>query len=144
MAAILRSALVNYSAEQVFDVVNDVEAYPQFLPGCAGSTIFESSDQYMRAELQLGRGAVAMRFVTANTLKRGEYIRLTLQNGPFSSFAGQWCFRSLNETACKVSFQLDFKMKNPLLGKAMEAIMSKVSNDMVDAVTRELKRRYDI
>ena len=134
---------MNYSAEQVFDVVNDVEAYPRFLPGCAGSTIFESNDQHMRAELQLGRGAVSMRFITANTLKRAEYIRLTLDNGPFSSFSGQWVFKTLNERACKVSFQLDFKMKNPLLGKAMEAMMSKVSNDMVDAVTRELKRRYD-
>lgn len=143
MASILRSALVNYSAEQVFDVVNDVESYPQFLPGCAGSSVFESSDELMRAELRLGRAGVSLKFITLNRLKRPEYIKLTLDHGPFSTFSGEWLFKPLGDSACKVSFQLDFRMKNPLLGKAMGTMMAKVSNDMVDAVTRELKRRYD-
>jgi ribosome-associated toxin RatA of RatAB toxin-antitoxin module len=93
MTSIHRSALLPYSASQVFALVNDVEAYPRFMDGCVGAEVIHSDEQHMEARLDLARGGISQSFTTINELHPYESIRLTLKDGPFEFFDGAWRFQ---------------------------------------------------
>jgi ribosome-associated toxin RatA of RatAB toxin-antitoxin module len=88
MAEISRSALVMHSAQAMYDLVNDVASYPQFMDGCAGVEIFEHNDHSMLARLDLKKAGVQISFVTRNSLDAPHQIEMQLQDGPFKMFKG--------------------------------------------------------
>src|SRR5688572_16491757 len=110
MIRIQRSALLPYSAERLFDLVNDVAAYPDFLEGCTGAIILESSEQSITARLHLKKAGISQSFATRNQLQRPEKITLQLVEGPFEQLQGEWRFATLAEDACKVSLDLSFHL----------------------------------
>ncbi|NCZ64745.1 MAG: type II toxin-antitoxin system RatA family toxin, partial [Cellvibrionales bacterium] len=96
MTAIDRSALLPHSAERLYDLVADIEAYPQFLDGCVGSEILARSASTVTARLSLSRAGLTQSFVTQNVMTPHEQIELTLVDGPFDKFAGCWSFKALS------------------------------------------------
>ncbi len=90
MTTISRSALLPYSADQVFELINDVSAYPQFMDGCVGAEVLSESDDAMVARLDLSRAGVRQSFTTRNALQRPIEIKLELVDGPFEAFTGRW------------------------------------------------------
>ncbi len=142
MPAINRSALLPYSQRQLFDLVNDVEAYPQYLEGCVGAQVLHSDDATMEARLELARGGIAQSFTTRNRLWAPESIILELEEGPFERFAGRWHFQALGEAACKVSLELDFAVRSSLFGVAAGRLFDRVTNNLVDAVVRRAGQVY--
>lgn len=103
MPRITRSALVMFSAEQMFKLVNDVDAYPQFT-GCVGSRVHEAGDDYMMASVDVAKAGIAKTFTTRNQLDVNRQIRMELVDGPFRKLAGWWTFTPLDVDACKVEF----------------------------------------
>ena len=85
---IQRSALLPYPAQALFDLVNDVASYPQFLPWCSASEVLEVSETHMLASLEVAKGGIGQRFVTRNALLPGQRIEMNLQEGPFTSLNG--------------------------------------------------------
>ena len=81
---IQRSALLPYPARALFDLVNDVKRYPEFLPWCSASQVLEESESLMRAELTVAKGSLSQRFTTRNVLVPGTSIEMNLENGPFT------------------------------------------------------------
>ncbi|WP_346837399.1 type II toxin-antitoxin system RatA family toxin [Microbulbifer sp. SAOS-129_SWC] len=142
MTEIERSALVMFSAEQMFDLVNDVASYPQFLPGCRGAEILYSDDDTLEARLDLSRAGVRQSFVTRNRLERPRRMELTLVDGPFEQFRGEWLFTPLDEGACKVSFALAFHLKNRLVAAAAGKLFSDLANQMVGAMCARAEEVY--
>ncbi|WP_295798005.1 type II toxin-antitoxin system RatA family toxin [uncultured Microbulbifer sp.] len=142
MTNIERSALVMFSAEQMFDLVNDVASYPQFLPGCRGAEILQRDAETLEARLDLSRAGISQSFVTRNRLFRPERMDLVLVDGPFSEFSGSWTFTPLAENACKVAFSLQFSVQNRLLGAAAGKLFSGIANQMVDAMCERAKQIY--
>ncbi|MBB5210948.1 type II toxin-antitoxin system RatA family toxin [Microbulbifer hydrolyticus] len=142
MTKIERSALVMYSAEQMFDLVNDVASYPQFLPGCRGAEILHRDEDTLEARLDLSRAGISQSFVTRNQLHRPDKMELVLVDGPFSEFNGCWTFTPLGEGACKVMFTLQFLARNRLLGVAAGKLFSGIANQMVDAMCERAKQIY--
>ena len=136
-----RSALVMHSAETMFNLVNDVAAYPEFMDGCADTTVLASSEQEMVAELVLRKAGVEQRFTTRNQLQRPRSITMALEDGPFTALDGLWQFTPLNDKACKVSLSLTFEFKNSALAFAASKLFSQVANNLVDALC---KRADDI
>ena len=136
MTVIERSALLPHAAEQVFDLVADIERYPEFLEGCVGAEIHERSEETVTATLRLSRAGISHGFTTCNTMTRPEKIELTLVDGPFDSFSGQWMFRALGEAACKTSLRLHFELSSGLANVAAGKLFDKVALDLVDAVVR--------
>jgi ribosome-associated toxin RatA of RatAB toxin-antitoxin module len=136
MTSIHRSALLPYSASQVFALVNDVEAYPRFMDGCVGAEVIHSDEQHMEARLDLARGGISQSFTTINELHPYESIRLTLKDGPFEFFDGAWRFHALAEQACKVSLDLEFMVRGSLLSVAAARLLDRVTGNLVDAVVR--------
>ena len=144
MTQIERSALVMYSAEQMFDLVNDVASYPQFLPGCRGAEILHSDATTLEARLDLARAGIRQSFVTRNQLQRPERMTLELVDGPFAEFSGHWQFTPLAEDACRVTFALSFNMKNRLVAAAAGKLFSDLANQMVGAMCERAEQIYGV
>lgn len=142
MKRIERSALVNFSTDQMFDLVNDVEQYPKFIPGCKNATLLSRGDDWMVARLDIVKAGIEQSFVTRNTMTRPSVINLQLEEGPFSHFQGQWEFQALSDRACKVTFWLEFQFKNKLLALAAGKVFEMVASEQVNAICQRAKHIY--
>src|SRR5579871_4927141 len=89
MRKVNKSALVPYSAADMYALVNDVERYPEFLPWCRGSKVLSHTETEMRASLELARGGFHKTFTTLNNLQPGSAITITLLDGPFKHLEGR-------------------------------------------------------
>lgn len=136
MTHINRSALLPFRSEAIFELVNDIEAYPLFMDGCVGAKILKHDWQVIEARLDLARGGIKQSFTTRNRLDSPKSIHMELVEGPFSRFDGRWFFQSLSEDACKVILDLQFTVSNKVVGIAVKRLFDSVSNNMVDAVCK--------
>ena len=137
-----RSALVSYSAAQMFDLVNDIEAYPKFMDGCVGAQVLARGDDWLEARLDLSKAGVTQSFITRNQLQPPLSMSMNLVDGPFKYLRGVWRFTPLGDAACKVSFELEFELQNRLLGMAVGKLFEAVSNRQVDALCARAKQVY--
>ena len=137
MTQVERSALVLHTAEEMFDLINDVERYPEFLPWCAKTEIVSRTDEELVATLFLSKGGLNYSFTTRNQLNRPSRMTLELVEGPFSSLAGVWDFKVLSDEASKVSLNLQFDFSGKIASFAMSKVFNQVATTLVDAfVTR--------
>lgn len=139
---IQRSALLPYPAQALYDLVNDVASYPQFLPWCSASEVLEVSETHMLASLEVAKGGIGQRFVTRNVLLPGQRIEMNLQEGPFSSLNGVWEFKALGDKACKISLDLTFDYAGPLVRATLGPLFNQAANTMVDAFCQRAKQLY--
>jgi ribosome-associated toxin RatA of RatAB toxin-antitoxin module len=139
---IQKSALVKFSAQQMFDLVNDVEAYPQFLPWCGGSRILKRETEFFEAELLIAKAGFHKTFSTRNYTDQGGRMTISLLNGPFSRLEGVWNFMPLREDASKISLDLEFEMSGMLASLAFGAVFNQICNTMVSSFTSRAKQVY--
>jgi ribosome-associated toxin RatA of RatAB toxin-antitoxin module len=142
MAHVSRSALIGYSAQQMFDLVNDIEQYPQFMQGCRSARVISKTDTELVGELSLAKAGVTQTFVTRNTLIAPSRIEMRLEEGNFSKFSAVWQFEALTEAACKVSFDMEFEFKYGLVDLAVGKLVSGSANNLVDALVDRAKLVY--
>ena len=142
MTTINRSALFPYRAAQLFDLVNDVEAYPTFMEGCVGARVLRRTDEFMEARLDLARAGISQSFSTRNKMIEARQITLQLLEGPFEYLEGRWDFLALGDAACKLSLQLDFRVNSALLGAAASRLLDSVTGNLVDAIGRRARQLY--
>ena len=142
MATIERSALVPFSAERMFALVNDMRRYPEFVPWCAGAEVLAETDALIEASLRLKRGGVEHRFTTRNTLTPFTAMRLELVDGPFTTFTGDWTFKALGEDACKIGLTLTFQYRGRLATAALGALLSSSADTLVEAFCQRAKALY--
>ncbi|MBD2859288.1 type II toxin-antitoxin system RatA family toxin [Spongiibacter sp. KMU-158] len=142
MNEIRRSALLPYSADRVFALINDIEAYPEYMDGCVGAEILLSSPEVMEARLDLARAGVNLSFVTRNRLEAPKRVRLELLDGPFENLSGEWTLLALGDQACKVSLLLNFALQNALLASAGKQLFNSVANNLVDALVKRAAQQY--
>ena len=142
MAHVSRSALIGYSAQQMFDLVNDIEQYPQFMQGCRSARVISKSDKELVGELSLAKAGVTQTFVTRNSLIAPSRIEMRLEEGNFSKFSAVWQFEALTEAACKVSFEMEFEFKYGLVDLAVGKLLSGSANNLVDALVDRVKLVY--
>lgn len=142
MPQVNRSALVSFSAKQMYDLVNDVEKYPEFLPGCSGSKLIESSEGALVASVDVSKAGIKKTFTTSNTMIAERRIELELVDGPFKSLKGSWVFTPLDDFACKVELNLMFEFSNKLIELAFGKIFNDLTNNMVNSFTLRAKDVY--
>lgn len=135
LTTIQRSALVMHSAENMFNLVNDVAAYPEYMDGCCGARVIEQDEQSMVAQLDLRKRGISYSFTTRNVLVPHEEIRLHLHSGPFKQLSGVWSFKALTDTASKVSLHLEFEANSQLVGIAATSLFTGVANNLVSALS---------
>ncbi|MEO8366935.1 MAG: type II toxin-antitoxin system RatA family toxin [Pseudoxanthomonas sp.] len=136
MQTIRRSALVEHSTARMFDLVNDVAAYPRRFDWCSAAQLIESGADRLVARLDLGLGALSTWFTTENALDRPHSIDMNLIDGPFRKLHGRWEFHALDECASKVTLTLEFDPSNRLLGPAIAIGFQGLADRMVDDFVR--------
>ena len=140
MAKVNKSALVPYSRQTMFDLVNDVSAYPEFIPGCVATRITSVDDTHMQASLDISKAGIKHTFTTNNTLIAPARIDMNLADGPFKALQGGWIFTELDEQACKIELNLEFEFKSKLIELAFGKIFHSLANSMVDAFIHRAKQ----
>ena len=144
MPHVSRNILVRYSAQQMYELVNDVESYREFLPGCVGGKVLEFDGRTMVASVDISKAGISKTFTTRNQVVPGKSIELRLENGPFKHLHGSWKFTELAEDACKVQFELDFEFANSLVGMAFGRVFRELVTSMVSAFTSRAKEVYGV
>lgn len=142
MAQVNKSALVPFSAEQMYKLVDDVPSYQEFLPWCGGSKEESRDDNVVVASVTIAKGAINKTFTTKNTSHDRQKIHMELVEGPFKELVGDWSFKELNENACKVSLELDYEFSNRLIGMAVGPVFNQIANAMVDSFVERAKTVY--
>ncbi|NMP31232.1 type II toxin-antitoxin system RatA family toxin [Thalassotalea sp. M1531] len=142
MPSINRSALVMYSTKDMYDLINDVHSYPQFLPDCSDSKIITSDTLSMTAALKVSKGGMNKWFTTQNTLIENQQIRLDLVDGPFRQLSGCWDLHALSEEACKVTLNLEYEFSSKMLELAFGKVFNHITNNMVQAFSTRAKKVY--
>ena len=137
-----RQALVRFTPEQMFDLVNEVEAYPRRFAWCLGANVSEHDGEHLVARLDLRFAGVTQHFSTRNTLARPHTIEMQFVDGPFDWLRGVWTFTALGDDGCKVALDLDFAVSNRVTGFAFRLGFQKLADRMVDDFCDEAKRAY--
>lgn len=142
MPVIRKSALVPYSAQAMFDLVERVEDYPGFLPWCGGTQLLSRTDEGMSAAITIDFRGIRQTFSTENVHQRPTSIRLRLMDGPFSRLQGGWTFKPLAEDACRIDLELDYEVGSGLIARVLSPVFGHIANTLVDAFVKEAERRY--
>ncbi|WP_392563039.1 type II toxin-antitoxin system RatA family toxin [Orbus sturtevantii] len=131
-----------YSTEQMFDLVNDINAYPQFVPDCASAGVIRQQDNIVQAYIEVEKLGFKKKFITLNKLNTPHSMEMTLIDGPFSQLSGTWRFTPLSENRCKISFDLTFEFKNKLLDIAFTPLFKELMENMVKAFSDRARHVY--
>jgi ribosome-associated toxin RatA of RatAB toxin-antitoxin module len=142
MTTIHRSALVPYSAHQMFDLVADIPSYPKFLPWCGGARITSAQGDEVIAAIDIAYSGVHRTFSTRNLLQRDKMMEIQLLEGPFSYLQGFWQFKALDEQSSKISLDLEFDVANRIVGLALTPVFSNIANQLVDRFHRRATELY--
>ncbi|MFK7794343.1 MAG: type II toxin-antitoxin system RatA family toxin [Gammaproteobacteria bacterium] len=142
MSSVSRSALVPYSAAQMYALVNDIESYPEFVPWCSSSTSKEISSNEKEAALYFSRGAIKTSFTTRNTLSAEERIDLQLVDGPFSQLQGVWQFIDIDSEGSRVQLDVDFELSSRMLKIALESFFSQICDRLVTSFVQRANDVY--
>ncbi|MBV1916093.1 MAG: type II toxin-antitoxin system RatA family toxin [Pseudomonadales bacterium] len=142
MPKINRNILLPFSADQIYDLVYDIEKYPDFMSGCSAARVISEEPTEVVAELRLGKGALNVAFVTKNQVCRPEYIRMALVSGPFKKLKGGWEISHIDEQACKISFNIEFTLSNRLAEVAMKRMLSSTADDLISSIGQQARKLY--
>lgn len=142
MRKVSRSALVPHSAEQMYALVEDVEAYPDFLPWCVGSTLHSRDEEFIEASLELQRGGIRKSFRTRNGLNPGRAMSIALVGGPFRQLDGNWLFEQLGDDGCKVSLELEFEFENRVTDTLFGRYFEDTCNSLIDSFISRAHEKY--
>ena len=142
MQLVERSALVTYTAAQMFALVNDVARYPEFLPWCVGARVEDVSEGERVASLKVARSVLQTEFTTRNTLRQDAEIHMQLMHGPFRDLTGAWRFEAIGTRGSRVYFQVEFEFKNRLTATAFIAIFEALCGTIIDAFVLRAQTMY--
>ena len=131
-----------HSVSEMFDLINDVSAYPKFLPDCVDSKIISQNDEGMTASLLVSKKGISKWFTTNNTFEKNAKVTMNLVDGPFKRLAGCWSLTPLSDEACKISLELDYEFSSKILELAFGGIFNSLANNMVQSFTLRAKEVY--
>jgi ribosome-associated toxin RatA of RatAB toxin-antitoxin module len=144
MSSFHKQVTIRYTAEQMYDLVNDINAYSTFIPLCVSSEVHEELDHKLRATIKIAKGKIGFGFTTVNTMEKGRSITMNLENGPFKSLKGVWRFTPLGAHECIISLHFDFEFSNKLLGVALGGLFKQLCDSMVESFRKQAAVRYGI
>lgn len=141
---ITRSALVLHPAMDMFRLVQDVPAYPDFLTWCLSSEVHEQSSDHQLASLVVKVSGVTQTFTTRNRFVPGERLTLSLVEGPFRHLSGEWLFEPLGGEGSKVSLVLSFDFSSRVLSSAFRRGFTRVADRLVSEFSKRADHVYGI
>lgn len=137
-----KTVLVGHSAERMFDLIEQAEHYPDFLPWCAAATIVERDPTVVAADVTVDYHGVRFHFRTRNPKRPPEWMALRLEHGPFHHFEGEWKLTPLAADGCRIDFLLRYDFKSVITRKLAGPVFDRIANTLVDAFVARADRIY--
>jgi ribosome-associated toxin RatA of RatAB toxin-antitoxin module len=142
MAEVKQSVLVPYSAARMYDLVDAVEQYPEFLPWCSGSELIYRRPDALSAVIHINFRGIQQHFSTVNARRGPHEMDIRLVDGPFKSMDGSWRFTDLGGAGCKVEFQLRWEFASRVLAALAGPVFNHIATTMVDAFVSRAQKLY--
>lgn len=142
MHQIFKSATVSYSCKQMYQLVNQIDDYPQFINWCSSARILNQTKNEIVASVSISKGMLNQTFTTINTLIPDTRINMKLKDGPFKQLNGAWIFTPLNENACTISLELEFSFSSKFSDMVISPVFSAISNAQLSAFIARAKQVY--
>lgn len=142
MRKVSRSALVPYSSAQMYALVEDFLAYPDFLPWCTGAILHSRDTETIEASLEMQRSGIKKSFRTRNTLQPGVAMGISLVGGPFRHLSGGWRFDQLGDEGSKVLLELEFEFENRVTDTLFGRYFESTCNSLIDSFTQRAHEIY--
>jgi len=142
MAQVEKSVLVGYSAAQMFELVDRVEIYPQFLPWCARTDVQWRDEERVVATVHIDYHRLKQSFTTENVRVHPRRIDMRLQEGPFTALEGSWQFHELAADACKVEFRLQYEFSTKFVESIVNPVFSLIAGNLVEAFVLRAEKIY--
>jgi ribosome-associated toxin RatA of RatAB toxin-antitoxin module len=142
MAVVNKSVLVGHSAQQMFELVDGIEHYREFLPWCGGTDVKLRDEHSTVATIHIDYMHIKQQFTTENVNQAPHRIQMKLLNGPFKQLDGEWRFKTLTDAACKIEFTLHYEFSNKLLDTVLGPVFSYIANSFVEAFIQRADQVY--
>lgn len=142
MSMIHRSAIVPYSTEQMYALVNDIARYQEFVPYCVSSRVHEKSDEMVHATLTLSAKGFRKSFTTLNRLQKNKMMGIELIDGPFKNLEGFWKFETQDDAHSIVILDLTFELSNKIFSAMFGPVFQQVAEKLVDAFEKRAAQVY--
>jgi len=140
MHNIHKSAIVLHPAQKMFQLVDSVETYPQFLPWCGSTQIIERDNYRTIASIEINYKGLRQIFTTENTKKQNQEMIIRLIDGPFKSLSGKWMFKNLDKDSCQIELKLEYEFNNVILEKLITPVFNMIANTFIDEFIKEANR----
>jgi ribosome-associated toxin RatA of RatAB toxin-antitoxin module len=137
MNYINKSEKINVSKEMIFDLINNVDEYENFLPWCSSSNILSGDDKTMSAEIKISKSLVNWKFTTKNIIQKYKIINLQLIDGPFTHLEGYWKFDEIDKYNTNVTLYLEYKFDNKLIEMSIKPVFSSIMSSILDSFISE-------
>jgi len=135
-----RSVLLAYPAESMFDIIEQAEYYPQFIPWCSAAEILERTEDIVAARVSMRVAGLQLALETRNPKRRPEWLHLRMLRGPLRRFEGDWRLTPLNATACRIDFTLSYEIGDGLIERVAGPAFARMADVMVDAYVARAER----
>ena len=139
MREVKRSALIAESPARMYELINDIESYPSFVPGCTAARVVSRKDTEVVATLNIRRGPLKAEFTTRNLLEPDKRILMQLVSGPFRVLEGLWTLTPLGDLGCRVELEMRFEFANRVTGALFESMFVDTAASLVDAFVRRAR-----
>ena len=133
MREMTRTSLVARAPSVLYGLVEDIERYPEFVPGCTRARIESRTDNEIIATLSVRRGALRTEFTTRNELDPNRRVTMNLVHGPFSTLRGEWLLTPIADAGCRVDLSMRFEFSNPLSAVIFEPLFAQTVGELMDA-----------
>ena len=144
MSVVKRAITVDFSTEQMYQLVNAVQDYPMFLPWCQRVEVHTASDEVIQATVYMSKGPLRHKFTTKNVLQKDHSITMHYVDGPFKQLEGQWLFEAITPSKCHVSLHLEYAFINKWLSLAIEPIFYPICHSLIEAFKQRAEALYGV
>ena len=142
MPVINQQRHLQWSAEEMFDLVADVRRYPEFLPWVAAAILHERSERDLVASMEMQRGGVRERFTTRNEFERPSFMTMDLVEGPFRLLAGRWTFTPIGSAGTRVELEMRFEFANPVISMLFGKSFEQSCGQLIDAFIARARQMH--
>jgi ribosome-associated toxin RatA of RatAB toxin-antitoxin module len=136
------TSVMPYSSEQMYQLVNDVERYPEFLPWCHLTKILEKMPSGIIASIEVAGKGIHKSFTTRNTMDPYKFIKMELIEGPFKEFTAAWHFEALENSTCKVSLDMKFEFSSKIMAMLLSKFLNRALEHMIEAFSKRAQELY--
>jgi ribosome-associated toxin RatA of RatAB toxin-antitoxin module len=139
MREVKRSALIAEAPARMYQLINDIERYPEFVPGCVAARVVSRKGNEMVATLNIRRGPLRAEFTTRNLLEPDKRVLMQFVSGPFRVLEGLWTLTPLGDLGCRVELEMRFEFANRVAGALFEPLFLDTAASLVDAFVQRAR-----